>query len=102
MGCFQLNQQAFDSLVHRDSPSYLVGPVIQVVGRGMTPMLVASNEAGWVVLVIQMPCPVGVDEHAVGIIHEMLRRGEVHLGSVPSVIVADNGSSCRNLGIGKG
>jgi hypothetical protein len=38
----------------------------------MTPMLVSSNNAGGVVLVVQMPGTVCVYEHAIGIVHEVL------------------------------
>ena len=38
----------------------------------MTPMLVSSDDAGGIVLVVQMPGTVCVNEHAVGIVHEVL------------------------------
>lgn len=40
--------------------------------HSMTPMLVSSDDAGGIVLVVQMPGTVCVNEHAVGIVHEVL------------------------------
>jgi len=38
----------------------------------MTPMLVSSDDSGSVILVVKMPGTVGIDEHAIGIVHEVL------------------------------
>jgi hypothetical protein len=38
----------------------------------MAPMLVASNDAGGIVLIVQMPGTVCINEHAIGIVHEIL------------------------------
>jgi len=40
----------------------------------MTPVLVTSNDARGVVLVVQMPSTVRIDEHAIGIVHEVLGK----------------------------
>ena len=45
----------------------------------MTPVLVSSNDACGVVLVVQMPGTVCIDEHAIGIVHEVL--GKISLGT---------------------
>jgi hypothetical protein len=41
----------------------------------VAPVLVASNDAGGVVLVVQMPGTICINEHAIGIVHEVLRVG---------------------------
>ena len=41
----------------------------------MAPMLVAGDNAGGVVLVVQMPGTVCINEHAIGIVHEVLEAG---------------------------
>jgi hypothetical protein len=39
----------------------------------MAPMLVASNDTRGIVLVVQVPGAVSIDEHTIGIVHEILR-----------------------------
>jgi hypothetical protein len=41
----------------------------------MTPVLVSSNDSSGIVLVVQMPGTVCVDEHAIRIVHEVLKAG---------------------------
>ena len=50
-------------------------------------MLVACHELGGVELVVEVVGTHRVDEEAVGVVHEPLRRGEVDLGSVRAVVV---------------
>lgn len=38
----------------------------------MAPVLISSNNAGGIVLVVQMPGTVCIDKHAIGIVHEVL------------------------------
>lgn len=40
--------------------------------HGMTPVLVASNDARGIVLIVQVPGAVRIDEHSIGIVHEIL------------------------------
>jgi hypothetical protein len=42
--------------------------------HSMTPVLVTSNDASGIILVVQVPGTVCIDEHAIGIVHEVLRR----------------------------
>jgi hypothetical protein len=39
-------------------------------------------------LVIEMVGPVFIDEHAIGIVHEALRRAKVNLGSKGAIVIA--------------
>ena len=39
----------------------------------MTPVLVSSNDSGGIVLVVKMSSTVCINEHAIRIIHEVLR-----------------------------
>ena len=38
----------------------------------MAPVLVACDNTGGVVLVVQVPGSIGVDKHAIGVVHEIL------------------------------
>ena len=53
--------------------------------HSMTPVLVASNDAGGVVLVVQMPGTVCVNEHASGIVHKVLRAIVNHIDQIFAV-----------------
>lgn len=63
----------------------------------MTPVLVSCDNTFWVILVVQMPSAIAVAEHAIGVIHEMLRRGEVNLGTVGAIVITNNRRTCRNI-----
>jgi hypothetical protein len=45
----------------------------------MTPVLVTSNDTGGIVLVIQVPGAICINEHAIGIVHEILMAMELAL-----------------------
>lgn len=46
----------------------------------MAPVLVACDNTGGVVLVVQVPGSIGVDEHAIGIVHEILHEVSKNVG----------------------
>ena len=50
------------------------------VTHSMTPVLVTSNDARSIVLVVQVPGSIGVDEHAIGIVHEILHEVSKNVG----------------------
>lgn len=75
-------------LVRREQRNGLIDPVVQVVRRSVAPVLVARHVGCRVVLVVQVPSAVGVAEHAIGVVHEALRRRVVHLRPVASVVVS--------------
>jgi hypothetical protein len=45
----------------------------------MTPVLVTSNDTGGIVLVVQVPGAVCINEHAIGIVHKVLMGTELAL-----------------------
>jgi hypothetical protein len=45
----------------------------------MTPVLVTGYDTGGIVLVVQVPGAVCIDEHAIGIVHEILMAKELAL-----------------------
>lgn len=49
--------------------------VVDLSTHGMAPVLIACNDAGCVVLIVQVPGALRIDKHAIWIVHEIL--GEV-------------------------
>lgn len=81
------------ALLGRKQGNGLVDPIVQVRRRRMAPMLVPGHDCRRVVLIIEMPGTIGVSEHAIGVIHEVLWRREVYLGPILASIIANNGSA---------
>ena len=57
--------------------------IVDLSTHGMTPVLIACNDAGCVVLIVQVPCSVRVDEHAIWIVHEILGEVSDMAGGLP-------------------
>lgn len=85
----------------REKRDRLVDPMIQVIRRRMTPVLVTGDIGGWVVLVVEMPSAVSVPEHAIRIIHKMLWWREVNLRPISASIVSCNRHTGRYIRVYK-
>jgi hypothetical protein len=50
-------------------------------------------------LIIEMICPLGINEHAIWIVQKALWRAEVYLGAQRACIVPRYWCTCRNIGL---
>ena len=61
-------------IVDREDCDFLIRPVVEVSGRGVAPVLVAGYCSIGVILIVEMVQSVGVEEHAIWVVHEAFRR----------------------------
>ena len=66
----------------------------------MAPMLVPRHDVGRIVLVVEMVRAIGIQKHAIGIIHEILRRAEMDLRPKRASVVAWDGGASGDTGFG--
>jgi hypothetical protein len=69
--------------------------VIEILGRGMAPVLIACYDIFRVILVVQVVDTIFSKEHAIGIVHETLRRAKMDLRPEPTGIVSWDRCICR-------
>lgn len=65
----------------------------------MAPVLVAGTIVGGIVLIVEMPGTLIVEEHTIRVIHEELGRREVHLRPKGARVIALNGGSRGHIWI---
>ena len=88
--------------VDRKDGDFLVRPVVEIGGCGVAPMLVAGYCGVGVVLIVEVVKSIGVQEHAIWIVHEAFRWREVDLWSEGAIVACGDGDICWYAGLDVG